>query len=169
LGAVDFLVGTFSKSLGGIGGFAVSRYEELSLLHFVARAYIYTASGSPANLAGVRAALSIMLREPERRERLFAVIRRMRAGLATLGYSIGEVESPIVPIYIGRPETTLALWRALLAEGLYVNIVLPPGCPAERCLLRTSCTAVTTDEHLHEALGIYERVGRRLGVIQKGI
>ena len=57
LDQVDFVVGTFSKSLAGIGGVCVSDHPELRALHFLARAYVFTASGSPSNVASVRAAV----------------------------------------------------------------------------------------------------------------
>jgi 8-amino-7-oxononanoate synthase len=165
---IDFLVGTFSKSLAGIGGFCVSNHDELRLLHFSARAYMFTASGSPATIAGTRAALRVLAREPERRATLWSNVRQMRAGLSALGYQIGANESPIVPILIGDAFQTIALWQALLDAGLYVNIVLPPGCPMDQCLLRTSYSAAHTEAQIDEALGIFADVGRQLGVIPQG-
>src|SRR5438132_11525946 len=78
---VDFLVGTFSKSLAGIGGVCVSDHPELRALHFLARAYVFTASGSPSNVAGVRAAVGVIRAHPELRERLWSNVRAPRRGL----------------------------------------------------------------------------------------
>jgi 8-amino-7-oxononanoate synthase len=163
LGEVDFVVGTFSKALGGVGGFAVSDHPELRYLHFAARPYVFTASGSPANIAGVLAALRVLEREPERRSRLWANVRRMRAGLERNGLSIGGVESPIIPILIGDITATVFGWQALLQAGLYVNVVLPPGCPLDRCQLRASCTSAHTDEQIDRALAILGDVATRFG------
>src|SRR5437868_3019530 len=113
LDGVDFLVGTFSKSLAGIGGVCVSDHPELRALHFLARAYVFTASGSPSNVAGVRAAVGVIRAHPELRERLWSNVRRFRAGLNDLGYVIGETESPIVPILTGDEAWTMALWHEL--------------------------------------------------------
>lgn len=162
---VDFIVGTFSKSLAGIGGFCISDHEALRLLHFTARAYMFTASGSPATIQGTRAALRLVTQEPERRAQLWKNVRRMRAGLQALGFQIGANESPIVPILIGDAFQTIALWQGLLDAGLYVNVVLPPGCPMNQCLLRTSYSAAHTDAQIDEALDILSTVGRKLGVI----
>src|SRR5712675_1500880 len=95
LDQVDFVVGTFSKSLAGIGGVCVSNHAELRSLHFLARAYVFTASGSPSNVAGVRAAVKLIRDHPELRGRLWANIRRLREGLQALGFEIGSTESPI--------------------------------------------------------------------------
>jgi 8-amino-7-oxononanoate synthase len=155
---VDFIVGTFSKSLAGIGGVCVSDHHELKALHYMARAYVFTASGSPANVASVRAALRVVREHPELREQLWTNIRRMRQGLRELGYVIGSTESPIVPILTGDEQRTIALWQELIAQGLYVNVIVPPGCPKEDCVLRASCSAAHTPEHVTRALDIFARV-----------
>jgi 8-amino-7-oxononanoate synthase len=161
---VDFVVGTFSKSLAGIGGVCVSNHAELRALHFLARAYVFTASGSPSNIASVSAAVKVVRAHPELREQLWSNVHRLRQGLRELGYVIGETESPIVPILIGEEPRTIALWQRLLAEGLYVNLIVPPGCPVDECVLRASCSAAHTPEHLTRALDILGRVGVELGV-----
>jgi 8-amino-7-oxononanoate synthase len=161
---VDFVVGTFSKSLAGIGGMCVSDHRELRELHFMSRAYVFTASGSPSNIASVGAALKVIREHPELRDRLWANIRAFRRGLREIGYVIGDSESPIVPILIGDEDRTVALWNQLLASGLYVNVILPPGCPKDDCVLRASCSAAHTPEHIAQALETFARVGAELGV-----
>jgi 8-amino-7-oxononanoate synthase len=92
-------------------------------------------------------------------------VRRARSGLARLGFAIGPTESPIVPVVIGPPERTVAMWHALLEEGLYVNLVLPPGCRPDACMLRTSYSAAHTADEIDRAIDIFERVGRALSII----
>jgi len=169
LDAVDFVVGTFSKSLAGIGGVCVSNHPELRALHFLARAYVFTASGSPSNIASVSAAVNVVRTQPELRERLWANVHRLRQGLRELGYTIGETESPIVPIFTGDETHTIALWQRLLNEGLYVNLIVPPGCPVDQCVLRASCSAAHTLDHLTRALDIFGRVGAALGVTRVAV
>jgi 8-amino-7-oxononanoate synthase len=164
LDQVDFIVGTFSKSLAGIGGVCVSNHSELRALHFLARAYVFTASGSPSNIASVSAAVRVARTHHELRDQLWANVKRLRQGLRELGYVIGETESPIVPILTGDEAQTIALWQRLVAEGLYVNLIVPPGCPVDDCVLRASCSAAHTAEHLTRALDILGRVGADLGV-----
>jgi len=164
---VDFVVGTFSKALAGVGGYCVSNHPQLPLLHFAARPYVFTASSSSATIAGVAAALSILQRDEDLRARLWSNIRQVRAGLARLGFAIGQMESPIVPIVIGSAERTVAMWRGLLDAGLYVNIVLPPACRPDACLLRTSYSATHSREEIDRALSILAKVGRELSVIHE--
>jgi 8-amino-7-oxononanoate synthase len=164
LDQVDFVVGTFSKSLAGIGGVCVSDHKELRSLHFLARAYVFTASGAPAMIASVRAAVRVIREHPELRERLWSNIRQLRAGLQQIGYAIGSTESPIVPIFTGDESLTIALWQELLSEGLYVNLIVPPGCSADDCLLRASCSAAHTPQQIGKALDIFERARVGVGV-----
>jgi len=169
LDRVDFLVATFSKSLAGIGGVCVSDHPELRALHFLARAYVFTASGSPSNIAGVRAAIRVVREHPELREQLWSNVRRLRQGLQERGYVIGETESPIVPILTGDEDKTMALWQRLLQEGLYVNLIVPPGCPKDQCVLRASCSAAHTPEQIARALDILARVGAELGATRVAV
>ena len=164
LGEVDFVVGTFSKSLAGIGGVCVSDHPELRALHFLARAYVFTASGSPSNIASVGAAVRVVREHPELRDRLWVNVHLLRKGLQEVGYVIGDSASPIVPILIGDEHRTVALWQQLLSAGLYVNVILPPGCPKDDCVLRASCSAAHTAEDIARAVATFARVGSELGV-----
>jgi 8-amino-7-oxononanoate synthase len=166
LDSVDFIVGTFSKTLAGVGGFCVSNHAALKALHFTARSYVFTASGSPSNMAGVQAALAIVRTDSSLRDRLWENVRRVRAGLLRIGYRIGSTESPIVPIQIGTTGRTVEVWQALLAAGLYTNIVLPPACRPDACLLRTSYSAAHTPADIDRALEIFEHVGRELALVE---
>lgn len=166
LDEIDFIVGTFSKSLAGVGGVCVSDHAELKLLHFLARAYVFTASSSPANVASVQAAVRIVRRHSELRDALWSNIRRFRQGLLESGYAIGETASPIVPILTGDEGRTIALWQELLAQGLYVNVIVPPGCPKDQCVLRASCSAAHGPEQISRAVEIFARAGARIGNLQ---
>ena len=164
LGDVDFVVGTFSKALGGVGGFCVADWPELESLRFVARSYVFTASGSAATIASVRAALRVIARYASLRERLWANTRRLRAGLQAGGCMVPPVESPIVSIPIGEEPATIRLWQRLLEEGVYVNIMVPPACPPDACLLRASCSAAHTPEEIDRAAVVIARGVRAAGI-----
>ena len=162
LGEVDFIVGTFSKALGGVGGFCVSHHAEMRALPFLARPYLFTASSTPASVAATIAALDVLEREPEWRTRLWANIGQLRSGLRALGFEIGAVDSPIIPVFVGAGEVALALWQALLDAGVYVNLVLPPACMTDACLLRVSCSALHTDAEIAQALEAFALAAGRL-------
>ncbi|MGB0513788.1 MAG: serine palmitoyltransferase [Wenzhouxiangellaceae bacterium] len=161
LDGVDFIVGTFSKSLGSIGGFCVSPHAELELLRLAARPYIFTASPSPAVIAGTRVALKKIIEEQHRRDRLWRHINRLYATLNDLGYTLGSPDpGPVAAIILNSREQALAHWQGLLDAGVYANLMLPPATPKGLALLRISLSAAHTDEHL-------DRICDAFGQLQK--
>jgi len=162
---VDLIVGTFSKSLASIGGFAAGAENIIHYLKHHSRPLIFTAALPPSNTAGVLAALHVMQREPERRDALWANTRRLQEGLRTLGFDIGPTDTPIVPVLIGPLEKTFLFWRKLFDAGVFTNPVVPPAVPPSQCRLRTSLMATHTEEQIDRALDTFGRLGKELGVI----
>jgi 8-amino-7-oxononanoate synthase len=146
---VDFVVGTFSKSLGSIGGFCSSNYEQLDILRYASRPYVFTASASPANIAAARAALLIIQTEPELRQALWKNANNLYKRLKELGLKIGPEPSPIIPVRCDDLSEAFRLWNGLLENGIYVNMVLPPATPDGSALLRCSLSAAHTTEQVN--------------------
>lgn len=166
LDGVDFLVGTFSKTLAGTGGFCVSAHDALALLHYTARPYVFTASASPASVAGAAAALRVLERDaPALQAALWANVRHAREGLRAAGFDVGPVESPIIPVRIGGAEQAIGFWRDLLRRGVYVNLMLPPATPADACVLRTSFSAAHSREDIDRALAAFADVARMHAIL----
>ncbi len=162
---VDIIVGTFSKSLASIGGFAAGAESVIHFLKHNSRPLIFTAALPPANTAGVLAALHILQREPERRDCLWQNTRRLQEGLRSLGFDIGPTATPIVPVLIGPLEKTFLFWRKLFEAGVFTNPVVPPAVPPSHCRLRTSLMATHTAQQIDHALEVFGRLGKALGVI----
>jgi len=162
---VDIIMGTFSKSLASLGGFAAADAIVIDYLKHNARSLIFSASITPANAAAVLAALHIMKREPERIERLWHNTRRLRNGLEQLGFDTGASETPIIPVHVGKPETCFRFCKRLEEEGIFVNPVVPPAVAPNQALLRVSLMATHTDRQIDVALECFEKVGGELGVI----
>lgn len=162
---VDLIVGTFSKSLASIGGFAAGSESVIHYLRHHARPMIFTAALPPANTAGVLAALHVLQQEPQRRTQLWKNTRHLQDGLRNLGFDIGPTETPIVPVLIGPLEKTFLFWRKLFDAGVFTNPVVPPAVPPSQCRLRTSLMATHTPEQIDKALGVFAELGKELGVI----
>ena len=145
---VDFIVGTFSKSLGAIGGYCVSNHSELELIRYASRPYIFTASPSPSIIASTRTALKILRSRPELRERLWANANKLYKSLKEMGFLLGPEASPIVAVRLESKEQALSFWIGLQERGVYVNLVLPPATPDGRPLLRCSVSAGHTPEQI---------------------
>ena len=162
---VDFIVGTFSKSLGGVGGFCVSDVEGFEVLRITSRPYMFTASLPPAVIAATAAALRELRARPELRRRLSEHARRLHQGLAQLGFELGPEPNPIVSAIMPSPEAAFALWTRLLEAGLYTNVSLPPATPKGLALLRSSVSAAHTPEQVDQAIALFAEAGRAVGVI----
>jgi len=145
---VDFIVGTFSKSLGATGGFCVSDRPELEVLRYASRPYVFTASPSPSVIASTRAALSILRQRPALRRRLWANAERLYRGLEALGFRLGADPSPVVAVLLDTREQALAIWAGLIERGVYVNLMIPPATPKGRSLVRCSVSAAHEPEQI---------------------
>ncbi len=163
---VDLVVGTFSKSFATIGGFVAGRADVIDYLKHASRSVVFSASMPPSNVATVLACLDVIEAEPERRERLWRNVRRMKQGFDDLGFEVIDHGSPILSIVIGSDEATFEFNRRLFEEGVFVNPVVPPAVPEGQSLLRTSYMATHTDEDLDAILGAFRRVGERLRILE---
>ncbi len=152
LDEVDFVVGTFSKSLGTTGGFCVSRHAELTLFPYASRPYMFTASPSPAVVECTRSALRALRSRPELKDRLWANAGRLYEGLLQLGVNPGEEPSPVMSIRFADRGEALAAWKRLLDGGVYVNLILPPAAPGGGSLLRLSVSAAHSDEEIDKII-----------------
>jgi 8-amino-7-oxononanoate synthase len=162
---IDLIMGTFSKSLGCVGGFIAGEKTVIEYLKHNCRTMIFTAALPPSNVASVTAALGIIKAEPERRERVMENARFMRNGLKSLGFDIGESTTPIIPIVIGKDLKTFQVWKDLMDAGVYTNPIVSPAVPQGRALLRTSCMATHTRKQLEFCLDMFEKTGRKARII----
>ncbi|HAG8030294.1 TPA: aminotransferase class I/II-fold pyridoxal phosphate-dependent enzyme [Escherichia coli] len=144
---VDIIVGTFSKSLASIGGFAVGS-EAMEVLRYGSRPDIFTASPSPSCIATVRSSLRTIATQPELRQKLMDNANHLYDGLQKLGYELSSHISPVVPVITGSKEEGLRIWRELISLGVYVNLILPPAAPAGITLLRCSVNAAHSREQI---------------------
>ncbi|MCW5601710.1 aminotransferase class I/II-fold pyridoxal phosphate-dependent enzyme [Nitrosomonas sp.] len=158
IGEVDFITGTFSKSLCGIGGYCVSNHPQLDQLRYVSHPYIFTASPSPATIAATRAALKLLRNGRELRERLWENARQLYSHLQALGYHVGPEPGPIVATILDSPQQALALWKGLLENGIYVNLILPPAAPEGKSLVRCSVNAAHTAKQIEYVCEVFSQL-----------
>jgi 7-keto-8-aminopelargonate synthetase-like enzyme len=162
---VEIIMGTFSKSLASMGGFIASDRATIDYLKHHSRPLIFSASLSPADVAAARAALRIMLREPERIDRLWHNARRMRRRLQEVGFEIGPTETPVIPVYCHDQYRALRMAVRLQEEGVFVNPVVPPAVPPDGALIRISLMVSHTDEQIEFAIERLVKVGSELGLV----
>jgi len=162
---VDFIVGTFSKSLGSVGGFCVSDSPDFDLLRIVCRPYMFTASLPPGVMASTLEALKKLRAEPALRANLMRNATRLYDGLTAMGFQTGPEANPIIAVTMPDQMTAGVFWKMLLESGLYINLAVPPATPSNASLLRTSISAAHSIQQIDQALAIFGDVGRKLGFL----
>jgi 8-amino-7-oxononanoate synthase len=164
---VDFVVGTFSKSLGAIGGFAVSDLPEFDLLRIVSRPYMFTASLPPAVVASVTAALGRISTDKSLAARVLFNSGRLHSGLAQAGFEVGPEPNPIVAVKMPDKQTAVRFWNRLIDRGIYANLALPPATPGSLSLIRCSVSSAHTEAQMDRCISVMAAVGRELRILDQ--
>lgn len=164
---VDFIIGTFSKSVGTVGGFCVSNHPKFEVLRLVCRPYVFTAALPPAVMASSATSIRKLMHGGNKRAHLWENSRTLHGGLKALGFKLGTEtpQSAIIAVIMPDLERGAMMWEALLKEGLYVNLARPPATPAGMTLLRCSLCAEHTADQVQTILGMFERAGKAIGII----
>jgi glycine C-acetyltransferase/8-amino-7-oxononanoate synthase len=164
---VDFIIGTFSKSVGTVGGFCVSNHPKFEILRLVCRPYVFTASLPPSVVATAETSIRKLMHGRAKRDHLWENSKRLHAGLKQLGFTLGtdEPQSAFIAVIMPDLEKGAAMWEALLNEGLYVNLARPPATPANMTLLRCSLCSEHSESQVGEILGMFAAAGRATGCI----
>lgn len=167
LGDVDFIIGTFSKSVGTVGGFCVSNHPKFEVMRLVCRPYVFTAALPPAVMASSATSIRKLMHGSNKRAHLWENSRTLHGGLKALGFALGTEtpQSAIIAVIMPDLERGAMMWEALLKEGLYVNLARPPATPAGMTLLRCSLCAEHSAEQVQTILGMFERAGKAIGII----
>ncbi|MEA1015049.1 serine palmitoyltransferase [Sphingosinicella sp. LY1275] len=164
---VDFVVGTFSKSVGTVGGFIVSNHPKFDVLRLVCRPYVFTASLPPSVVATAATSIRKLMHAGDKRAHLWENSKRLHKGLRDLGFDIAtkEAESAIIAVLLPDQERAVAMWQALIEQGVYVNMARPPATPAGMYLLRCSLCAEHSAEQVGQILEKFAVAGRATGAI----
>lgn len=162
---MDLIMGTFSKSLASIGGFIAANSTITDYLRHNSRAYIFTASATPAATAAASAALDILIAEPERIERLWTLTNYALDGFRSMGCEIGHTSTPIIPLFIRDNEKTFMITKILFDEGIFVNPVVAPAVSPNDTLIRYSLMATHTKEQIDISFDKIGKIFKKMGVI----
>lgn len=164
---IDFVVGTFSKSVGTVGGFCVSNHPKFEVLRLVCRPYVFTASLPPSVVATAATSIRKLMHAGNKRGKLWDNSRRLHKGLKDLGFRLGteDAQSAIIAVILPDQEQAVGMWQSLLELGLYVNMARPPATPAGTYLLRCSLCAEHRDEQVADIIEMFAKAGRHVGCI----
>ena len=169
LDKVDFISGTFSKSLASVGGFCASRHPEFEILRKVMRPYMFTASATPANICAALAAVEKVKQGAALRANLKARSEQLHKGLSEMQYDLCAEASPVIAVR--RPNEAVAAmeWNWLIENGVYVNLAVPPGTPQSSSLLRISLSAAHSEEDINMILKAFNDLKDNQGALMAGM
>ncbi len=163
---VDLVMGTFSKSLGTIGGFVASDENIINFLKHNSRTLIFSASITPASTACVLAALEIMEKERWRQDQLWANTNRARKAFQDAGFDTGVSDTPIIPLFVRDNTKTFTITKMLMEDGIFVNPVVSPAVPSEDSLIRYSLMATHTFDQIDESVEKITKAAKLLGIVE---
>lgn len=162
---VDFQIGTLSKAIGVVGGYVAGKQDLIDWLKVRSRPFLFSTSLTPADVAACIKAIEILMESTELNKRLWENANYLKKGLSTLGFDIGESETPITPCIIGEEVKTQEFSKRLNDEGVYAKSIVFPTVPRGTGRVRNMPSAAHTKEMLDQAIAIYEKVGKEMGII----
>ncbi|MDN4492026.1 glycine C-acetyltransferase [Ureibacillus aquaedulcis] len=163
---IDFQIGTLSKAIGVVGGYVAGKKNLIDWLKVRSRPFLFSTAVTPGDVAAITRAVQMIIDSTELHDKLWENGDYLKAGLKKLGFNIGASETPITPCIIGDEKLTQVFSKRLVEEGVYAKAIVFPTVPKGTGRVRNMPTASHTKEMLDDALAIYEKVGRELGVIQ---
>lgn len=163
---IDFQIGTLSKAIGVVGGYVAGKKNLIDWLKVRSRPFLFSTAVTPGDVAAITRAIQMIMDSTQLHDKLWENGDYLKAGLKKLGFDIGASETPITPCIIGDEKLTQTFSKRLVEEGVYAKAIVFPTVQKGTGRVRNMPTAAHTKEMLDNALSIYEKVGRELGVIQ---
>jgi len=160
---VDIITGTFSKALGNIGGYVVSKPELITYLKYQSKQHLFSTTATPA-VMGIIKAIDLIDEEPQWRTKLWENINYLKNGLIERGFDVGTTASAVIPVKVGDIAKTLEAGRLLLKAGIYTNPIMYPAVPKKDARIRLNVMASHTFDHLDTVLYGFEAVDQKLGI-----
>lgn len=163
---VDVVMGTFSKSFAGLGGFIAGEERVINYVKHHARQLIFAASMTPGSVAAVSTALDMIRSEPEHLENLRTVIKKVRDEFQRIGYPVNDQATPIIYVKVGEDIEAFQFWKELLELGVYTNPVITPGVPQGQSGVRASFMAIHTESDIARVIEAFEKLGKKYGLLK---
>ncbi|WP_404470408.1 glycine C-acetyltransferase [Sutcliffiella horikoshii] len=164
-GRVHIQVGTLSKAVGVLGGYVASSRSLIDYLIHKGRPFLFSTSHPPAVTAACDEAIQVLLEEPELIEKLWDNAKFFKDGLMKLGFNTGESQTPVTPVIVGDEALSHIFSDKLLEYGVFAQGIAFPTVAKGLARIRTIVTAQHSKEELQQALDIFEKAGKELGII----
>src|SRR5512136_687153 len=164
-GKVDVEIGTFSKAFGVVGGCVAGRATIIEWLRQRGRPFLFSSAATPADVAACIAAIEILESSTELVDRLWENARYFKAGMKRLGFDTGLSTTPITPVMLGEAPLAQQFSRELFESGVFAMALGFPTVPQGKARIRVMISAAHAQEDLDKGLEAFEKVGKKLGVI----
>lgn len=164
-GKVDFEVGSFSKALGVQGGIVAGSEEVRTHALNHSRSWLLSGSQPPGVAAAQKAAVEVLMNEPEHHAKLWENTNYFKKELESLGFDTGVSETPIIPVMCGDSSVAKGLSNEMMNDGVMAGAIVFPMVAKDKARVRTQMSAGLTREDLDEVLRIFESAGNKLGLI----
>jgi len=165
---VDLHFGTFAKGFAAIGGVTAGPKDVIDYIRYNARTNVFAKSTPMVYVTAIGKALEIMIREPERRARMWEITNRLQNGLKEVGFDLGDTGSPVTPVYVpaGDVETGMGMIKVLREEfGVFVSGVMYPVVPKGVILFRLIPTVAHSEEDVDRTVEAFAKMGKMMGVL----
>ena len=149
LSEVDLVIGTFSKSFGGVGGCVYAKKELINYMNYYARSRMFSCALDPAVTGGILKALELAAGPDgdQKRKRIIENADYLRSLLKDK-VDIGTSQSWVIPIIFGDERKSLPLGDYLMRLGYDFSIMMFPAVKKNKSIIR----AFVTSEHTKEQL-----------------
>lgn len=164
-GRVHIQVGTLSKAIGVLGGYAAGSKVLIDYLRHKGRPFLFSTSHPPAVTAACMEAIDVLLEEPEHMERLWENTHYFKSMLVQMGFTLTQSETPILPILIGDEGAAKQFSDQLLSQGVFAQSIVFPTVAKGKARIRTIITAEHTKEELDQALDAIEKTAKELQLL----
>ena len=158
-------MGTLSKALGSLGGFAAGSATLIDYLVNTARSFIFATALPPFLCVALEKALDVLKEEPWIRQNLWKNIQKVHEALSRLKLISFPIQSPIFPLLIGEEKEALKTFHQLLEAGLYIPAIRYPTVAKGKARLRITVSAVHAPEDLDR---LFRALGPLSGETKKG-
>lgn len=162
---IDMQMGTLSKAVGVVGGYVAGKQNLIDWLRVRSRPFLFSTAVTPGDVAAIISALQMIIDSTELHDKLWDNGDYLKKGLKELGFNIGDSETPITPCIIGDEKLTQQFSKRLFEEGVYAKSIVFPTVAKGTGRVRNMPTAAHSKEMLDNAIEVYARVGKELGVI----
>ena len=162
---IDFQIGTLSKAIGVVGGYVAGTKDLIDWLKVASRPFLFSTSLAPGDTKAITESVKKLMASTELHDKLWDNANYLKEGLKAKGFDIGHSETPITPVIIGEEKKAQTFSKRLMDEGVYAKAIVFPTVPRGTGRVRNMPTAAHTKEQLDQAIDIYEKIGKELGLL----